>query len=307
MEKLWNDATSKKPIAPLRKVPGEVKPSGKLDHEVLKFRDSIRSKSLIELQELLRRQDDILNNKKLVSKLPDQGAKVREKRTQIQLLMEEKSKIPEDQTLDLMANLKLIDTEAMEWKHGGATMLKKISSDEETDNVFRTLATKEVPDKQASKEFAEEFAIKMDERVFTDDLINAPFQQIKRTQLDNQTKAGIQLQRSADRDGIKSRRIEVMPLPPSNYQQLKVQQLPLKESMQLQKLHMKRLKEAQVQNAIERLTASSLKPATINSEEGAADKMAYREKIADSDDSEEEQQDESQGYEIKASDDEEND
>ena len=84
MEQLWLEASTSisansNKSAPLRKVPGEVAPMGKLNHEVKAFRDSIQKKTLPELDDLLTRQRSIISNKKLLSKLPDKGAKVQEK------------------------------------------------------------------------------------------------------------------------------------------------------------------------------------------------------------------------------------
>ena len=84
MEQLWLEANASisansNKSAPLRKVPGEVAPMGKLNHEVKAFRDSIQKKTLPELEDLLTRQKSIVANKKLLSKLPDKGAKVEEK------------------------------------------------------------------------------------------------------------------------------------------------------------------------------------------------------------------------------------
>ena len=70
---------------PLRKVPGEVVPIGKLSHEVKAFRESILKKNIPELQEVLSRQNLILSNEKLVSKLPDKGAKLKEKVREIEV------------------------------------------------------------------------------------------------------------------------------------------------------------------------------------------------------------------------------
>ena len=81
MEQLWLEASTSisansNKSAPLRKVPGEVAPMGKLNHEVKAFRDSIQKKTLPELEDLLIRQKSIVAKKYLMKKLPDEGQKV---------------------------------------------------------------------------------------------------------------------------------------------------------------------------------------------------------------------------------------
>ena len=50
---------------------------GKLDHEVKAFEKEIRKKNVPQLQEVLNRQNKILENQALLKKLPDRGAKVK--------------------------------------------------------------------------------------------------------------------------------------------------------------------------------------------------------------------------------------
>ena len=141
MDKLWNEANAAV-AAPLRKVPGQVKPLGQLDHETKTFRESIQKMKISELKDLLTRQENILSNSKLVSKLPDKGEKVKMKRKEILDIIEKRNKNA-DEAADLMKDLK-IDTEAMEWKYGG-NMFKHLNNNikeekkEETEkeNVFR--------------------------------------------------------------------------------------------------------------------------------------------------------------------------
>ena len=65
---------------------------GKYEHEEMAFRKSIEKKSLPDLKDLLARQNAILANQKLIDKLPDKGAKVQLKKTQIEKLIESRSK-----------------------------------------------------------------------------------------------------------------------------------------------------------------------------------------------------------------------
>ena len=65
---------------------------GKYEHEEMAFRKSIEKKTLPDLKDLLARQNAILANQKLIDKLPDKGAKVQLKKTQIEKLIESRSK-----------------------------------------------------------------------------------------------------------------------------------------------------------------------------------------------------------------------
>merc|ERR1712227_333436 len=76
----------------------------------------------------------------------------------------------------------------------------------------------------------------------------------KRLELDKKSKEKIVLKRQENRDAIKTRQVEVMPLPPDNYERLKVQQIDLMESMELQRQQLHRIKEAKIQNALDKLT-----------------------------------------------------
>jgi len=74
------------PVGAIKKVPGEVAPVGRFDHEVKAFEKEIRAKSLVELQELLERQLKILENSTLVRKLPDKGEKVKKRKEMIKVI-----------------------------------------------------------------------------------------------------------------------------------------------------------------------------------------------------------------------------
>ena len=73
------------PKGVINKVPGEVAPMGRLEHEAKAFEKEIRTKNLVQLQELLERQNKILENSNLVKKLPDKGDKVRKRKQMIQV------------------------------------------------------------------------------------------------------------------------------------------------------------------------------------------------------------------------------
>jgi hypothetical protein len=75
----------KAPIGAIRKVPGEVAPVGRLDHEAKAFERDIKAKSVPQLQEVLERQNKILENSALLKKLPDKGAKVKQRKEMIEV------------------------------------------------------------------------------------------------------------------------------------------------------------------------------------------------------------------------------
>ena len=79
-----------------------------------------------------------------------------------------------------------------------------------------------------------------------------------------------------------------MPLPPSNYNGLKVQEINLTESMEIQKQQEHRVKDARIQNALDKL----LVPGTskkVNFEEVSPD-MRYRENTEKEEDEFEEEE-----------------
>ena len=59
------------------KSPGDIVGIGKMEHEVAKLRSELRSKSAVQLKEAVARQSKVLENKALVSRLPDKGEKCR--------------------------------------------------------------------------------------------------------------------------------------------------------------------------------------------------------------------------------------
>lgn len=70
---------------PFKRVPGEIKPIGKFDHEAAKFKKDIENKTIPELKDLLSRQESILSNSRLLKTLPDEGEKVRQKKRHIEV------------------------------------------------------------------------------------------------------------------------------------------------------------------------------------------------------------------------------
>ena len=88
-----------------------------------------------------------------------------------------------------------------------------------------------------------------------------------------------------------------MPLPPSNYNGLKVQEINLTESMEIQKQQEHRVKDARIQNALDKL----LVPRTskkVNFEEVSSD-MRYRENQDEEDEFEEEEKSHPHSYSME--------
>jgi len=128
------------------KVPGELVPMGKMKYEIETLRNQMRNKKTVELEEMLARQQKLVNNTRLLTTLPDKGEKARNKVSWLQALLEERR--GETALTTAMAGLRLPDTEAMEWGRGGGRIGP--SDEQESDAALRLLAEKEVgsaPDK----------------------------------------------------------------------------------------------------------------------------------------------------------------
>ena len=112
-------------------------------------------------------------------------------------------------------------------------------------------------------------------------MLNATFWSIfKHCDLSNNNFSG-DLSRQENKVGIKSRKVEVMPLPPVNYERLRVQPIDLTESLKLQKEHSEKLKALQLKQAVLRLTNASQ---TENDVPGKSfDTLNYREEKDDTD------------------------
>ena len=285
---------------------------GKFEHEEIAFRKSIEKKSLPDLKDLLARQNAILANQKLIDKLPDKGAKVQLKKAQIEKLIESRGSTVHEasELLQAMAiqsgNSKtvyksqtyfidffpdLIDVDAMEWKLGGSgykSMTKSVEPQTENEEMLRLVASKEVPNKKDVEQYALEMALKIDEKK-SHNMENAPFKTVKKAELDESAKEKIPLKRQENKDGIKSRKVEVMPLPPANYERLRVQPIDLTESLKLQKEHSEKLKALQLKQAVWRLTnAENVPVKTLQSNDSS--KMNYREERDDTDEEEDQEE-----------------
>lgn len=258
----------------LMKVPGVVHPIGKMSHEVAKLRAELRSKSVPQLQEVLDRQQKILGNRALVSRLPDKGERAKNTRDMVIELLKDKEKVD---GLEKEMNKLKINTEAMEWKN---TLL---DSDDDSDpedegpvrNPLAVLAQGVVPSKSSKGKLEEEahytelelFAQKEAEKVDNTESKNSfvPFKSAKTTCLSVDLKSRLGTKESGDdsklnNDGKIRRKIPShpgtpsIPLPPQYSCQTK--QLTLVDSLKLQQDQDKRLKDIQLQHAAERLASS---------------------------------------------------
>jgi len=258
----------------LMKVPGVVHPIGKMSHEVAKLRAELRSKSVPQLQEVLDRQQRILGNRALVSRLPDKGERAKNTRDMVIELLKDKEKVD---GLEKEMNKLKINTEAMEWKN---TLL---DSDDDSDpedegpvrNPLAVLAQGVVPSKSSKGKLEEEahntelelFAQKEAEKVDNTESKNSfvPFKSAKTTCLSVDLKSRLGTKESGDdskpnSDGKIRRKIPShpgtpsIPLPPQYSCQTK--QLTLVDSLKLQQDQDKRLKDIQLQHAAERLASS---------------------------------------------------
>ena len=141
MEEIWKEfeaasvKNQTKVNAQQRKFPGEVKPAGKLDFELETFRKSIEKCTLPEIKDILARQDAILSNSKLMKTLPDKGLKVQLKKKKVEELIESRTKAI-DEASELLSGLKLIDTNSLEFRLGGAMYKHLNIPDEQTKVPF---------------------------------------------------------------------------------------------------------------------------------------------------------------------------
>jgi len=96
------------------KSPGDIVGIGKMEHEVAKLRSELRNKSAVQLKEAVARQAKLLENKALVSRLPDKGEKCRLSLTVMKQLLSERRR---EEELEMGMEKLKISTEKMEWKN----------------------------------------------------------------------------------------------------------------------------------------------------------------------------------------------
>merc|ERR1719309_265570 len=118
-----------------------------MTHEMDLVKKEMKNKSVSELGDILARQEKLVANKKLLSKLPDKGKKVELKYSVIRALIEEKSKTnhAEEGLVKAFSRLGLPDTDAMEWKNKNIAADSHMIKDNSDDATLRVLAEKDFP------------------------------------------------------------------------------------------------------------------------------------------------------------------
>ena len=259
------------PVGVIRKVPGQVLPVGKLNHEKNCFK--LREKSLLELKDALLREQRLLKNTKLISQLADKGKKIKDRISEIEAEIKLRN-APVDETADLMGGLK-IDVNSLEW-----------NNDSNINNVFQILASKELPlNNEEFDSHIRELSSKIDAKSVKGRFV--PFGGAKTKTSDDQI---IPLTRTPT-NKEKKKPQDLMPLPQDTNN--KVQLISLSESLNIQLEQAEKLKDIRIQHATERLaqqqqnSSSGFEDDDVN----IKDEMAYRDnKHSDVDDEEEEEE-----------------
>ena len=265
------------------KVPGDVPAVGKMSIEIARLREEIKTKTVPQLQEVVERQERILNNKALVKKLPDKGEKARKTKEMIENLIKDKDKV--DGLEKEMEKMK-IDTEKMEWK-GNLILDSDDDSDPEevgpVKNPLAVLAQGIVPTVSSrAKEREEEqsgelnglelYAVREAEKVDSVEIKDnfVPFKAVKSNEVDEDTKKTLMnmsdVLKSAEKPELsryekrkQDRRQQkpktpAIPLPEAY--SCATKQLSLTESLQLQQEQDRHLREVQLRHAELKLAAA---------------------------------------------------
>lgn len=120
-----------KPESVIKKVPGKLVPIPK-DKDV--YMGDLSKKSIVDLKELLERQNRILSNKSLLNKLADKGSKATELKIRIE--RELKSRDEVEKTASLLSAMSLSQLNALEWTgHCTPGLSSKRRTDELASNV----------------------------------------------------------------------------------------------------------------------------------------------------------------------------
>ena len=253
------------------KVPGEVPAVGKMSFEIQKLREELKTKTIPHLKEALERQEKLVKNPALLKKLPDKGEKSLKTVKLIKELISEKEEV--DGLEKQMKALK-VNTEKMEWK--GGILDSDDDSDPEAEGPVKdplSLLAEGVVPKHSSKAVAtsnnndltgiEAFAMKEAEKV--DGLEpKQSFVPFKNTKTSTVTEDIRKLNPKSDKVETVSKPVSskmrpknpptpYIPLP--NTYTCETKQLSLTESLKLQQDQDKKLREIQMKNAAEKLSA----------------------------------------------------
>jgi len=287
------------------KVPGDVAPVGKMSFEVERMREEIKSKSVCQLREILERQDKILSNSALVSKLPDKGEKARSKREVIVNLLKEKERL---EGLESQMKMMKIDTEKMEWK--GRLLDSDDDSDVEAEGPVKDplalLAQGVVPAKsskakeiQSENPSVNEIELFAQKEVEMFDKVDSkktfvPFQSTNSSIKDEQLKLQLHDLRPRSEPGkakSPAHRTPSIPLPPVYDCQTK--KLSLAESLRLQQEQDVKLREVQLKHAASKLMAS--KGLTVAGESEVRSGLQFEE-YRDNEEDDEQEEDDDEGH-----------
>eukprot|EP00088_Acartia_fossae_P012097 TRINITY_DN16208_c0_g1_i2.p1 TRINITY_DN16208_c0_g1~~TRINITY_DN16208_c0_g1_i2.p1 ORF type:complete len:371 (+),score=114.93 TRINITY_DN16208_c0_g1_i2:40-1152(+) len=265
------------------RVPGELPPMGKMTHEQNTLKAELKKKSLVELKDLLASNQKIASNATLLNRLPDRGAKVKEKLAILKSLVEERER--GNELAEAMAALHLPDTDAMEWNTKSAAM-KAPDALTVMDQTLKVLAEGSLPSTNPTdsdnttpaddlndqhqhylthKVGVLDTVAKEDRFVPVASLHNTDLQKVK-PDLPVPNLPSSSHQSTCSRNNAKVK-TEAIPLP--KYSNATTRQLSLQESLRIQREQAEKLREATVRQAAARLAAkSSAKPAQIKSEGG---------------------------------------
>ena len=264
------------------KVPGDVPAVGKMSIEIAKLREEIKTKTVPQLQEVVERQERILNNKALVKKLPDKGEKARRTKEMIENLIKDKDKV--DGLEKEMEKMK-IDTEKMEWK-GNLILDSDDDSDPEeigpVKNPLAVLAQGIVPtvssrakekDESGGLNGLELYAVKEAEKVDSvkdkDNFV--PFKSVKSNEVDKDTRKTLtsmsDVLNSAEKPELskyerrkldkRMQKPKTPAIPMPEAYSCATKQLSLTESLKLQQEQDKHLREVQLRHAEQKLAAAA--------------------------------------------------
>lgn len=258
----------------MKKVPGNLVPLGGFSHEK-KVHLDLKSKSEVELREILERERKLLETPGLIRKLADKGQRIKDRIGELEALLEEKGEGAET-AAQLFSQLKI---DSLEWR----------DNKKELNNVFETLASKEIPAKSTSEKYASQMAQKIDlvksvKEKFT------PVSSVSLPKTKQESQTSCSLKRSSP-SLSKRQPFELMPLPKDSGN--KVQMMSLTESCRIQKEQNEKLKDIRLKVAAERLKErfeeeeDTEQPDNLDHIE---DKMKYRDRKNSLDDEVEEEE-----------------
>jgi len=258
------------------RVPGQLPPIGKMEHELKQLQNELKKKSLVELKDMLISTKKIATNEILLRKLPDRGAKVKQKQEILESIIE--SREGEKDLARALANLHLPDTDAMEWKTKAAVM-KPTETTMDMDKTLKVLAEGALPSKELDEDdinptsshpyFTHKVQV-LDTVQRKDRFV--PVAALHSSDLVAAKKAFPEPKSKALSDNKRTPAVKTEAIPLPKYTSAATKQLSLEESLEIQRQQAEKLREITVRQAAARLAASSSKPRiTLNSESAVAE------------------------------------